>query len=542
MPMTAEMRRDVDVIRVTLYGGGYPDPLTNAEQLAFLFFFYLVEGIDRDNALRARAAKRPYTSLFDGDWTIQNPLNAPAKEVTTIPREKLRWSAWARGLSGTTLVTFTRDEVFPFYADVATRSSFNFMDGARLVVDDPSVLTTMVRLVDNLRLEQADADTKGDLFEYVLKKAATQGELGQFRTARHVIRAMVAMIDPHLGESVYDPACGTAGFLAAAYDHIRFANSSPELVEEVDLDGKRLRRGHADRLSTEQARQLADRTFFGEDVDPKMARLATMNLFLRGLENARIQRRNALTTTFGREERAERGFPAEGFDVILANPPFSGRVDRDRVVEEVKVGNTGQTELLFLRYMLEVLVPGGRCGVVVPEGVLFGSTTAHREIRRMLLEQNRMEAVLSLPGGVFQPYAGVKTSVLIFRKGGGPTGPVLFLHAEADGYKLDAQHDTPIDADDLPGAVAAFHGREALWRRWHARDTAVEWNEKWWFADLAAIRAADFNLAAGRHRPLSVAQAEHSDPLELLDELAVLDAEMASEMATLREKVAELVG
>lgn len=536
MPMTPEMRRGIDQIRDYLYGGGYPDPVSNAEQLAFLFFFYLVEGIDRDNVLRAKAAKVPYDSMFGGDWTLKNPLNASAEGVATIPKDRLRWSSWARGMAGEALVRFVRDEVFAFYTDVAERSAVNFMAGARLGIDEPTVLSQVVTLVDRLRLDQQDADSKGDLFEHVLKQIKQAGELGQFRTPRHVIRAIVEMIDPRIGETVYDPAAGTAGFLVATYNQIRLANSSSGGIEEVEVDGKLQRRGHGDRLSAAQFNTLQNATFYGNDVDTKMVRLASMNLTLRGLANVRILYRNVLTTSMDWQKRAELGLPGEGFDVILANPPFSGKLDKDRIVDDVRVGTTTATEILFLKYMMESLKPGGRCGVIVPEGVLFGSTGAHKELRRQLLEQNRVETVLSLPGGVFQPYSGVKTSVLLFAKGG-RTERVLFLHADHDGYKLDAQHDTPIDSDDLPALVDAYKRRDDLWRQWQGRNAQADWTEKWWFAEADQIRANDLNLSAGRYRPLSQAQVEHRDPLALLGELRALEAEIMEELEELTDKL-----
>lgn len=543
MPMTPELRQKVDRIRDDLYGGGYPDPVTNAEQLAFLFFFYLIEGIDKQNAARARVMKQAYTSLFAGEWTLRNPLNAPNKGDTAIPAERLRWSLWARGLSGENLVRFVRDEVFPFFAEVAADSAVNFMDGARLGIDDPAVLSKLVTDVDGLRLDEADADTKGDLFEHVLRQIKQAGELGQFRTPRHIIRAIVDMVSPQIGETVYDPAAGTAGFLAAAYNHIRLANSSEAAIETVESDGKPQRRGLGDRLNQAQQSQLAYRTFYGNDVDPKMVRLATMNLTLRGLPNVRILRRNALTSTLDVQQRADLGLP-DAYDVVLANPPFSGRVDRDRIVEDVRVGNTGATEILFLKYMLDSLKPGGRCGVIVPEGVLFGSTGAHKEIRRLLVENNTVEAVLSFPGGVFQPYSGVKTSALFFRKGGS-TDRVLFLHADNDGYKLDANHDQPIYADDLPPLIEAFRTRDDRWAEWQAAGsnpapaTNVEWAKNWWFATAEALRGNEYNLSASRYRPLNAAQVDHRDPRELLDELAALEVEIASEVEALRAALAE---
>lgn len=538
MPMTPEMRQGVDQIRNYLFGGGFPDPVSNAEQMAFLFFFYLVEGMDKDNQLTAKATKQKYESIFAGEWKLKNPLNAPKEGVKSIPADHLRWGSWARARSGEALVRFVRDEVFAFYADVATRSATNFMDGARLVIDEPTVLTQVVTLVDGLRLDQADGDTKGDLFEHVLRQIKTAGELGQFRTPRHIIRAIVEMVDPKIGETVYDPAAGTAGFLVAAYNHIRLANTSPKTVQEVEVDGKKQRRGTGDKLKQAEFSKLQNATFYGNDVDPKMVHLATMNLTLRGLANVRIAKRNALTTTLDNQQKTELGLPIEGFDVVLANPPFSGSVDKDRIVDEVKVGGTTATEILFLKYMLESLKEDGRCGVVVPEGVLFGSTGAHKEIRRQLIENNTVEAVLSLPGGIFQPYSGVKTSVLFFSKGGS-TKQVMFLNVDADGYKMDANHDVPVEADDLPALQAAYADRAKCAKQWQKRDAGAEWTEKWWFADVAQLRANDFNLSAGRYRPLSQQQVQHRNPRELLDELTAIEAEITEELTALRTALGE---
>ena len=244
MPFTPDMRRKVDQIRDYLYGGGYPDPLSNAEQLSFLFFFYMIEGIDAANVRQARATGRDYTSLFAGDWALRNPLNAPAKGIETIPRDRIRWSSWANAMSGEQLVNFVRDEVFPFFAGIGDAYGMSFMAQARLAIDEPTVLTQVVTLVNELRLEEADPDTKGDLFEHVLRQIKQAGELGQFRTPRHIIRAIVDLVDPEIGETVYDPAAGTAGFLVAAYEHIRLANSSANGREVAELEGKTFERGY----------------------------------------------------------------------------------------------------------------------------------------------------------------------------------------------------------------------------------------------------------------------------------------------------------
>ena len=402
--MTPELRRGVDRIRDYLFGGGYPNPAQNAEQLSFLIYFYMYEAADAarvrgrgDRALPPTRAR----SRGTGGCAIRAMPRRDGDE--TVPRELMRWSSWAHALNGERLVNWVREEVFPFHAELARNGATDFMDGARLVIDEPTVLTQVVSQLNDLHLARVDADTKGDLFEHVLRQIRQAGELGQFRTPRHVIRTIVQLVDPRIGETVYDPAAGTAGFLVAAWDHIRLANSSLDGIEEVEAEGKTLRRGLGDGLSRAAVRRLHEATFYGADVDPQMVRLATMNLTLRGLDRVRVLRRDALTRSLDRAAKAELGMPPQGFDAILANPPFSGRLDRDRIVEDVKVGRTAQTELLFLQYMLNHLKEGGRCGVVVPEGVLFGSTGAHRELRRKLVENNTVEAVLSLPWGCSTP-------------------------------------------------------------------------------------------------------------------------------------------
>ncbi len=540
--MTPELRRGIDRIRDYLFGGGYPNPAQNAEQLSFLIYFYMFETAD---AARVRVAQRPgttvYVSAFEGEWSLRDPRNAHKPDSRAVLRELLRWSNWANALNGERLVNWVREEVFPFHAELAANGITDFMDGARLVIDEPTVLTQVVSQLNDLHLDRVDADTKGDLFEHVLRQIRQAGELGQFRTPRHVIRALVRLVNPRIGETIYDPAAGTAGFLVGAWDHIRLTNSSPAGIEEIKVDGKTIQRGLGDTLNRDAVKQLQEATFYGTDVDPQMVRLATMNLTLRGLDRVRILRRDALTRSLDRVAKAELGLPVQGFDVILANPPFSGRLDRDRIVEDVKVGRTAQSELLFLQYMLNHLKDGGRCGVVVPEGVLFGSTGAHRELRRRLVENNTVEAVLSLPGGVFNPYSGVKTSALVFRKDGS-TRRVMFLHADNDGFKLDANHDQAIDEDDLPDLTEVFHDREARWAAWRERDPDADWTEKWWFAEADAIRAADFNLSANRHRPLSRARVEHRDPLEILDELRAIETEILGEIDVLADAVREASG
>ena len=382
------------------------------------------------------------------------------------------------------------------------------------------------------------------LFEHALPDGSRADYALCDRSGRPLaaVEAKRASIDPIAAQDQgrhYAEQLGVPFVFLSNGDEVRFLDRETEAhARTIEADGKTVRRGLGDALSRAALRQLQEATLFGNDVDPRMVRLATMNLSLRGLDRVRILRRDALTRSLDRPTKAELGLPVQGFDVVLANPPFSGRLDPDRMVEDVKIGRTRQTELLFLQYMLNHLKDGGRCGVVVPEGVLFGSTGAHRELRRKLVENNRVDAVLSLPGGVFNPYSGVKTSVLAFRKGGA-TERVMFLYADNDGFKLDANHDTPIDEDDLPGLVSAFRDREARWVAWTARDPETDWTENWWFAEADDIRAADFNLSAGRYRPQNQTTVDHRDPLEILDELKAIENEILGEIDDLAAAVRE---
>jgi len=531
--MTPELRVSIDRIRDELFGGGYPNPAQNAEQLSFLIYFYMHEESD---AARVRAAKRsgatPYTSAYQGKWKLRNPRNAWKQGAKTVSREHMRWSSWAQALNGPRLVNWVREEVFPFHTEIASRGVTNFMDDARLSIDEPTVLSSIVSQLNELHLDQMDADTKGDLFEHVLRQIKQAGELGQFRTPRHIIRALVQLVDPRLGETIYDPAAGTAGFLVAAWDHIRLTNSSPDGIEMTETEGKSIRRGLGDELDRKSVKRLHEATFYGADVDPQMVRLATMNLTLRGLDRVRILRRDALTRSLNRTEKAEVGLPVGGFDVILANPPFSGQLDKDRILEDVRIGQTGQTELLFIQYILNHLKDGGRCGVIVPEGVLFGSTKAHKELRRKLVVDNTVKTVLSLPSGVFKPYAGVKTSILVFQKSG-RTEQVMFMQADNDGFKLDANHDQPIEADDLPDLIEIFRNRKVHEIAWHKRKTKKPWQKNWWLSCAETIRLADFNLSASRYQPLSRGNVAHENPLTILDELRALEKQTLTEIDNL---------
>jgi len=486
------------VKRLTNYfwAAGITNPVDYIEQISYLFFLKMLEETDDARAKVARRAKTPYESVFAGE------------------NEKYRWSQWHHK-TGPELLAFVRDEVFGFMRELGSRNPLGgslFKDAA-LMIQDPVVLQNAIGIInDEIKFREMDTDVKGDLYEYLLSEVKTAGKNGQFLTPRHIIRAIVEMVDPRIGETIYDPACGTGGFLVVAYEHIKTKSSSPELIRKVNGYA----RGPGDRLKEHQWEFLETRALNGNDNDVRMIRFAIMNMILHSLEKSHIWYKDSLVKGF-EEDDAE-------YDVILSNPPFAGSIDKARIKDSLPVISP-KTEILFLGYMLKSLREGGRCGVVVPEGLLFGTTSAHKTLRRMLLEKCNLQAVVSLPSGCFKPYAGVKTSVLVFRKGE-PTEKVWFYEVTADGYSLDDKRN-PIEQNDIPDLLDQ-------WKKY--REGNWEETERSWMASIKKIKDKenDYNLSASRYKPLKIEEVEYEDPEKLIDEVLGLEEEIARGLRELK--------
>ncbi len=495
MALNIKIKENLDLIRDYLNGGGFPDPLSNAEQLSFLFFFNIYELVDANNKL----INKKYQSIFQGNWKVKNPLNARDKS-NLINKENFKWSVW-KNLTGTELVNFVRDEVFPFYEDFASKGVTNFMNNSRLGIDEPVVLSQVISKIDDLNLHNEDPDTKGDLFEYVLKQIKQAGELGQFRTPRHIIDFVVKVVDPKISEKIYDPAAGTAGFLVSAFNYIKLKHSSKSgTTEKRDDDENIYHVGIGDKLNRNETEFLYNNTFYGNDVDGKMVRLATMNLTLRNLNNVKILKKNPLTQVFNKEFKIDNQIPLDGFDVILANPPFKGSIDSNRIIDDVKVGDTKKTQILFLKYILNSLKKKGRAAVIVPDGVLFDTEFGFEEIRRQLLEKTNLHTIVSLPAGVFEPYSGVKTSVLFFSNNE-KTKNIMFIDVKNDGFKLDSNHDKPINLNDLPLALNLISDRKNNYKKWVNKNKKKIWNEIYVFADIDEIKNKNNDLSCSKYFP-----------------------------------------
>ena len=483
-----------------LWGAGLKDPVTRIQQMSFLFFLKMLEEQDATLEKESQLTKRSYDSIFKGK------------------SEKYRWSEWIHK-SGKELYKFIRDEVFPFMENISDgRENIRRMfSGAKLLIPDEVTLKRALDLIDEIDFSRLDSDVKGDLYENLLNQIEAAGELGQFLTPRHIIRYMVAMVNPKIGETVFDPACGSGGFLLAAYEWIKLQNSDHKLIEEYN----NIKRGPGDKLSKKQWDFLQNETFFGQDVDPEMNRLTLMNFFLHGLQESDINRKD---TVAGAEDEED----LRRYDVVMTNPPFAGKVDKERIKKSLPIKST-KTQVLFLGYVIDALKPNGRAGIILPEGTLFGTNRDDKEIRRYLLENNELQAVVSMPGGVFQPYAGVKTSVFIFKKKAvpklNPEEKIWFYNMLGDGSSLSAAKKFgPQYRNDIPDLLSKFPQRKT--------------SEQSWLTPVKEIIENDYILAANAYNPnIGQEEIKHRELKEIIKDIF----EIEKESKGILEKVKKII-
>jgi type I restriction enzyme M protein len=445
------------------------------------------------------------------------------KDAKGRPYEDYRWSRF-KHFAPADMLAVVGEHLFPYLRTDLARQLGNgdstyahHMKDARFTVPTPALLAKVVDLLDHVPMEERD--TKGDVYEYMLAKIATAGQNGQFRTPRHVIRLMVELTAPQPTDVICDPACGTAGFLVAAGEYLR--ERHPKLLHDKKL-----------------SERFHHRMFHGFDFDNTMLRIGSMNMLLHGVESPDIRYRDSLAQDHAGEE--------EKCTLVLANPPFAGSLDYENTAKDLlQIVKTKKTELLFLALFLRLLKPGGRAAVIVPDGVLFGSSKAHKELRRILVEDQKLDAVVSLPGGAFKPYAGVSTAILLFTKtNSGGTDSVWFYDVEADGWSLDDKR-TPLLAEDKLGPVP----RTALTADDHARNNLPDVLARWaqragaererprtaqsFCVPKADIAAQSYDLSLNRYKEVVHETVEHRPPKEILAELAKLEEEIQRGMKEL---------
>jgi len=522
--MNQEIRGKLDRICNVLYAGGLAVPTLFVEQISYLIYLKLLD--ERENELETKAR------LLKGK-------NGNDKSLFPDQASRYRWSNW-RFKSGKELRDFLRDQVFPYMASLLKEQpqvAIYFQD-ARMEIDDAHVLKEAIDILDGFHFAKLGPDVKGDIFEYLLQYLAKQpqSDMGQFRTPRQIRVAMVEMVDPDFGDTIYDPACGTAGMLIDALEYLlaKYSTSPREVPiygdEWLDDKGLTLAQARKDIPNLQTYRkgagekipdwELLEHSIYGIEVSRQMMRISMMNLVLHGIRNAHVKRANALSELGGLSDDDLN----RKYKVILSNPPFAGMLPTDSIRKDLPT-QSKKSELLFLGLMMEALAPGGRCAVIVPEGALFGSTSAHIELRRKLVEDYELLAVISLPAGVFKPYAGVKTGILLFRKPVDVTKvesgkrkaekkadrKVWFYQINNDGYDPDkitggGRPETP-DQNELPDML----------RQWKAyKDSGFKTppgteagallapgteEAKCWWAKISTIAESDYNLGAGRYKP-----------------------------------------
>jgi type I restriction enzyme M protein len=479
--LTSALRSKVDSLWDKFWAGGIANPLTAIEQISYLLFMRRLDALDEKRRGDAAFLGQEYRSLFEGTYAARGE---------TRPRAELRWSAF-RHLPPEEMLEHVRDRVFPFIRTMENGGQVftKHMRDAVFIVPKASLLVEAVGIIDEIYVElereqaggQTFQDVQGDLYEYLLSEISQAGKNGQFRTPRHLIQLIVTLVDPKLGELICDPACGTGGFLLGAYQHILTQHTSPE---HKFIGGDGIERGLlGDRLTDpRQWEALRDRTFHGYDFDTTMVRIGLMNLLLHGIDHPALDYMDTLSKRYNERDR---------YDVVLANPPFKGRIDKGDIHEELRLKTT-KTELLFVNRIMDMLRVGGRAGVVVPDGVLFGSSNAHKALRQMLVDECELQGIVSLPAGVFKPYAGVSTAVILFVKGG-RTEHVWFYDMEADGYSLDDKRDK-VSENDIPDVI----------RRWRRRKPEQDTDRaaKAFFVPAEEIRSNAYDLSINRYKEI----------------------------------------
>ena len=486
--ITGELRNKIDRLWETFWTGGITNPLDVVEQMTYLMFIHDLDETDNLRAKESAMLGLPHQSIFAGEVQVGD---------RTVAGEQLKWSRFHDFPAGL-MYSVVQELVFPFIKGLHTDKDSayaKYMGDAIFKIPTPLMLEKIVTAMDEIyaQAEQLhDTDVRGDIYEYLLSKIATAGVNGQFRTPRHIIRMMVELTDPKADDVICDPACGTAGFLVAAGEYLKERRR-----EEIFFN-------------REKKDHYMNHMFHGFDMDRTMLRIGAMNMMTHGIDNPFIEYRDSLS-----DQNPDR----EKYTLILANPPFKGSLDADIVSADLlKLCKTKKTELLFLALFLRMLKVGGRGAVIVPDGVLFGSSKAHRDIRRELVENHRLEAVISMPSGVFKPYAGVSTAVLVFTKTGhGGTDQVWFYDMKADGFSLDDKR-TEIADNDIPNIVARFHNREGEKER--------ERTEQSFLVPKQEIVDNGYDLSINKYKQVEYTPVEYPPTSEILKEIRNLEAEI----------------
>ena len=493
------------------WSGGISNPITAIEQITYLLFMKKLDEQDAAEEAFASFNGDAFTSRFDGTFYLTDEDEREQKNG--IDKQTLRWKNF-HGMHSEEMLNHVSRYVFPFLKTLGSDgSSFaKHMGNAVFIIPKPSLLTEAVKAVDSIFEEmEKDAgengqdfqDIQGDVYEYLLKEIASAGKNGQFRTPRHIIKLLVELVDPKLGNKIADPACGTGGFLLGAYQYIATKLSKDE-NKVADEDG--FIRSSRNTGLTEAAKKTLNDTLFGYDIDQTMVRLGLMNLMMHGIDHPKIDYQDTMSTSY---------VESSYYDVVLANPPFTGNIDKGDINEDLTL-NTTKTELLFIERIYQMLRNGGTAGIIIPQGVLFGAGKAFVETRKIMIEQCELRAVISMPSGVFKPYAGVSTAILIFNKGG-ETENIWFYDMTSDGYSLDDKRNKLEGYGDLQEIVNQYKNRNAI----AEQDPKVGQDRKGksFFVPKAEIVAEDYDLSFSKYKEEVYEEIVYERPEVILEKL-----------------------
>ncbi|XFQ28554.1 N-6 DNA methylase [Klebsiella pneumoniae] len=506
------------------WSSGISNPLTAIEQITYLLFMKRLDELDHKRQDEGETSGEKYISKFAGTWIPPEERNRPVAEQHPIDKRTLRWSEFKK-LQPEEMLQHVRDKVFPFLKDLnGAESNFtHHMKNAVFIIPKSALLVEAVKAIDEIfemmkrdsqEKGQAFQDIQGDVYEFLLSEIATAGKNGQFRTPRHIIKLMADLVQPQLGQRIADPACGTGGFLLGAYQYILTQLSLSQNLKRDNSKGSTHDEDGFFRTSvtaalTKKARILLQESLYGYDIDATMVRLGLMNLMMHGIDEPHIDYQDTLSKSYSEETK---------YDIVLANPPFTGSIDRGDINENLKLSTT-KTELLFVENIYRLLKKGGTACVIVPQGVLFGSGKAFKELRQTLVERCDLKAVITLPSGVFKPYAGVSTAILLFSKVFGPgdkiskpaTDYVWFYEMSSDGYSLDDKRNKLEGYGDLQDIIQKYHSRD------EASDT--DRTAKCFMVPRIDIEAENYDLSLSRYKEEIFEEVQYEQPEAILERL-----------------------
>ena len=528
-----ELKSQIDQLWNKFWAGGISNPLTAIEQVTYLLFMKRLDEMDLKNQSDAEFTGESYTSKFKGVWVPPEHRDKSEKdqEPHKVDRSTLRWSHFKR-MKAEDMLTHVQTKVFPFLKDMnGAESGFtHHMKNAVFIIPKPMLLVEAVKTIDEIfRIMEKDSsdkgqafqDIQGDVYEYLLSEIASAGKNGQFRTPRHIIKLIAELVQPQLGNRVGDPACGTGGFLLGAYQYIVTDIARKSGGRDLNPDEDGFIRTSVSAAYDQDSKKILDQSLYGYDIDSTMIRLGMMNLMMHGIDEPLLDYKDTLSKGFNEPNQ---------YQIIMANPPFTGSIDKGDINEDLTLSTT-KTELLFVETMVRMLRKGGTAGVIVPQGVLFGSGKAFVAARQILVDRCELKAVITMPSGVFKPYAGVSTAILVFTKvydkedkvTEPATQNVWFYEMESDGYSLDDKRNKLDTSGDLQDIVAKFNARDP------ETDTDRK-NPKGFFVPYPEIKDLKYDLSPSRYKEMVFEEIEYEKPAVILDRL------IANEVGDMEEK------